>query len=123
MPEFDGVKNFERQQNGLLPIKAAVWEKFVFVNLNPQASSIEDFFGGLVKRVAPLQVTKLHYFDSRTYDIHCNWKVFVDNYLDGGYHVPHLHKVIVILPNGIQLRAHGRDEFQLSVPKHAQIDP
>ena len=22
----------------------------------------------------------------------CNWKVFVDNYLDGGYHVPHLHK-------------------------------
>ena len=22
----------------------------------------------------------------------CNWKVFVDNYLDGGYHVPVLHK-------------------------------
>ena len=21
----------------------------------------------------------------------CNWKVFVDNYLDGGYHVDHLH--------------------------------
>jgi choline monooxygenase len=21
----------------------------------------------------------------------CNWKVFVDNYLDGGYHVPHVH--------------------------------
>jgi choline monooxygenase len=92
MPEFDGVKNFERQQNGLRPVKAAVWEKFVFVNLTSEASSIEDFFGGFVKRVAPLQVTKLHYFDSRTYDIHCNWKVFVDNYLDGGYHVPHLHK-------------------------------
>jgi choline monooxygenase len=24
--------------------------------------------------------------------LNCNWKVFVDNYLDGGYHVPHLHK-------------------------------
>ena len=22
----------------------------------------------------------------------CNWKVYVDNYLDGGYHVPHAHK-------------------------------
>jgi choline monooxygenase len=22
----------------------------------------------------------------------CNWKVFVDNYLDGGYHVPHVHR-------------------------------
>ena len=23
--------------------------------------------------------------------LNCNWKVFVDNYLDGGYHVPHIH--------------------------------
>jgi len=92
MPEFDGVKNFERQQNGLIPVKAEIWEKFVFVNLDPQAEPLQQFLGGLVKRVAPLAVSKLHYFDSRTYDIHCNWKVFVDNYLDGGYHVPHLHK-------------------------------
>ena len=92
MPEFDGVKNFDRQNNGLVPVKTEVWEKFVFVNLDPSAESIASYFGGLVKRVAPLSVTKLHYFDSRTYDIACNWKVFLDNYLDGGYHVPHLHK-------------------------------
>ena len=92
MPEFDGVKNFERQQNGLLPVKADTWEKFVFVNLDPQAAPLSDFLGGLVKRVAPLGVSRLHYFDSRTYDIACNWKVFADNFLDGGYHVPHLHK-------------------------------
>jgi choline monooxygenase len=92
MPEFDGVKNFDRQQNGLVPVRAETWEKFVFVNLDPQAEPLQEFLGGLVQRVAPLGVSKLHYFDSRTYDIHCNWKVFVDNYLDGGYHVPHLHK-------------------------------
>jgi choline monooxygenase len=92
MPEFDGVKNFDRQQNGLAPLKAETWEKFVFVNLDPEAMLLHDFLGGLVKRVAPLGVSKLHYFDSRIYDIHCNWKVFVDNFLDGGYHVPHLHK-------------------------------
>jgi choline monooxygenase len=92
MPEFDGVKDFERQQNGLVPVKADVWEKFVCVNLDPNAELLTNFLGGLMKRVAPLGVSKLHYFDSLTYDIHCNWKVFVDNYLDGGYHVPHLHK-------------------------------
>jgi choline monooxygenase len=92
MPEFDGVKNFERQQNGLVPVKTDIWEKFVFVNLDPEAAPLRDFLGGLVQRVAPLGVSKLHYFDSRSYDIHCNWKVFVDNFLDGGYHVPHLHK-------------------------------
>jgi choline monooxygenase len=92
MPEFDGVKGFDRQQNGLLPINADIWEKFVFVNLDPHADSLQTFLGGLVRRVAPLGVTRLNYFESRVYDIHCNWKVFVDNYLDGGYHVPHLHK-------------------------------
>src|SRR5437899_8127928 len=92
MPEFEGVKNFERQQNGLVPVKADTWEKFVFINLDPKAAPLKDFLGGLVRRVSPLEVAKLHYFESRTYDIHCNWKVFVDNYLDGGYHVPHLHK-------------------------------
>jgi len=92
MPEFDGVKNFERQQNGLVPVKAETWEKFVFVNLDPKAVPLRDFLGGLIKRVAPLGVSKLNYFDRRVYDIACNWKVFVDNYLDGGYHVPHLHK-------------------------------
>ena len=30
--------------------------------------------------------------ERRSYSVDCNWKVFVDNYLDGGYHVPHLHK-------------------------------
>ncbi len=35
MPEFEGVKNFERKDNGLVPVKVATWEKFVFVNLDP----------------------------------------------------------------------------------------
>jgi choline monooxygenase len=92
MPEFEGVKNFERSENGLLPVRVETWENFVFVNLDLQAAPLHDFLGGLVKRIAPLGISKLHYFDSQVYDIACNWKVFVDNYLDGGYHVPHLHK-------------------------------
>ena len=92
MPEFDGVKNFDRQQNGLVPVRVETWENFVFVNLDPHAASLKDFLGGLVKRVSPLGLTKRKFFETRVYDIHCNWKVFIDNYLDGGYHVPHLHK-------------------------------
>ncbi len=92
MPEFEGVENFDRAQNGLIPIRVETWECFVFINLDNHAAPLTEFLGGLVRRVAPLGITKLHYFDRRTYNIHCNWKVFVDNYLDGGYHVPHLHK-------------------------------
>lgn len=92
MPEFDGVKNFDRTENGLVPVKVDTWETLVFVNLDPASGSLQDFLGGMVQRAAPLGLNQLHYFTSRSYDIACNWKVFVDNYLDGGYHVPHLHK-------------------------------
>jgi choline monooxygenase len=113
MPEFDGVRNFERQQNGLIPVKTETWEKFVFVNLDPQAAPLNDFLAGLVKRVAPLGVSKLHYFDSRTYDIACNWKVFVDNYLDGGYHVPHLHKGLSSVLDYKQYTIENEDHYCL----------
>ncbi len=92
MPEFEGVQKFDRSENGLLPVRVETWECFIFVNLDSQASPLRDFLGRLVARVASLGISQLHYFDRRTYDIQCNWKVFVDNYLDGGYHVPYLHK-------------------------------
>ncbi|MFZ0867893.1 MAG: aromatic ring-hydroxylating dioxygenase subunit alpha [Candidatus Sulfotelmatobacter sp.] len=92
MPEFEGVENFDRAQNGLVAIRVETWECFVFINLDNHASPLAEFLGGLVQRMDPLGIGKLHYFDRRTYNINCNWKVFVDNYLDGGYHVPHLHK-------------------------------
>ena len=65
-----------------------------FVNLDPQAEPLTDFLGGLVKRCEPLDSANSTSFDRKIYDIACNWKVFIDNYLDGGYHVPHLHKAL-----------------------------
>jgi len=112
-PEFEGVKNFDRQKNGLVPVKADIWESFVFVNLDPQATPLKTFLGGLVKRVAPLGLSKLHYFDRRVYDIQCNWKVFVDNYLDGGYHVPHLHKSLNSVLDYKQYTIENEDRYCL----------
>ena len=42
--------------------------------------------------LAPLRLESLHFFERRSYELNCNWKVYVDNFLDGGYHVPYLHK-------------------------------
>ena len=91
-PDFDGVCNFDRSKNGLVPVRVGTWEKFVFVNLDAQACTLETFLGRLMKRVAPLHLESLHFFERRSYDLNCNWKVYVDNFLDGGYHVPYLHK-------------------------------
>jgi choline monooxygenase len=92
MTEFDGVCNFDRAQNGLVPIRVETWEKFVFVNLDPKAGSLADFLGALVRLAEPLGFADLKFVERRSYILDCNWKVYVDNFLDGGYHVPHMHK-------------------------------
>jgi choline monooxygenase len=92
MTEFEGVCNFDRAQNGLVPIRVETWENFVFVNLDPHAASLPEFLGALVDLAKPLGFGGLQFVERRSYTLNCNWKVYVDNFLDGGYHVPHMHK-------------------------------
>jgi len=92
VPEFDGVAGFDRQATGLVPLGVATWESFVFVHLDPDPMPLEHYLGELIGQVAPLGLGALAFCERREYTLACNWKVYVDNYLDGGYHVPHLHK-------------------------------
>ncbi len=91
-PEFAGVCNFDRADNGLVPVRVEAWESFVFVNLAEESPALQDFLGDLPERLAPLSISGLSFFTRKSYTLACNWKVYVDNYLDGGYHIPHLHK-------------------------------
>jgi len=92
-PDFAGVCQFDRAANGLAQIETAVWENWVFVKLESDELSLDDFLGAnLTAQMRSLNIGKLHWMERRRYTLDCNWKVFVDNYLDGGYHVPHLHK-------------------------------
>ena len=122
-PEFEGVCSFDRAQNGLLPVRVETWEQFVFVNLDRKAAPLSDFLGGLVQRVAPLNLADVHFFERRTYSLNCNWKVFVDNYLDGGYHVPHLHKALNSVLEYKQYTIENEDRYCLqSSPMVASSD-
>ncbi len=100
-PDFSGVCEFDRADHGLVPIEIASWQKWVFSRLgdgqrpcpNEVKSTFDDFLGhDLRDQVQQMGLENLHWIERRCYTLNCNWKVFVDNYLDGGYHVPHLHK-------------------------------
>ena len=91
-PEFNGVCNFDRSTNGLIPVDITLWEKWVFVRTAPNRPS-SDFPEPALTHLFPSSASAgLQWMERRAYTVDCNWKVFVDNYLDGGYHVPHLHK-------------------------------
>ena len=92
-PDFAGVCHFDRSATGLVPVDAAVWQQWVFVKLERDGPSLDEFLGAdLVAHTAGLGLDALHWVAQKRYVLECNWKVFVDNYLDGGYHVPYLHK-------------------------------
>ena len=83
-PDLGSVINFDPKSMGLVPVEVAVWKHWVIARL--------DRDGAQITNVSNIDVTRYHWFERRHYFLDCNWKVFVDNYLDGGYHVPHLHK-------------------------------
>jgi len=120
MVEFEGVRDFERKDNGLVPIRVDTWENFVFVNLDGKAAPLQEFLGKVPSLVAPLRLTeRLHYFDRRIYTLQCNWKVYVDNYLDGGYHVPHAHKG---LSSVVEYTKYTVENFERSCLQSSPLD-
>jgi choline monooxygenase len=95
VPEFDGVQNFTRDENGLPPVAVAEWGPFVWVHLTPPREPLESFLGPLVFWAQSRNVFDgLKWYARKSYDLACNWKVYADNYLDGGYHVNTVHPAL-----------------------------
>jgi choline monooxygenase len=69
----------------------AEWGSLVFVNAESTVGKLEHFLTPLPERALGLGLERLRFVARRSYDLACNWKVFVDNYLDGGYHVNYVH--------------------------------
>ncbi len=91
-PELGGVRDFDRDCFGLTPMRVAEWGPFVFICMADEPESLADELTVLSTRLDDMNMHGLHFVERRSYTLKCNWKVYVDNYLDGGYHVASLHK-------------------------------
>jgi choline monooxygenase len=90
-PEFDGVAEFRREDNGLPPVAVAAWGPLIWAHLGPNPPPLTEYLAPLSAREPLLKLDSLRFAARREYRLECNWKVFVDNYLDGGYHVNTVH--------------------------------
>ncbi|WP_372367967.1 aromatic ring-hydroxylating dioxygenase subunit alpha [Candidatus Uabimicrobium sp. HlEnr_7] len=91
-PRLDGIKNFSKKDYGLVPIPTVVFGPFIFVFFGENPWDFLTEHSALESQLKETAYENLHFAKRIEYTINCNWKVFVDNYLDGGYHVPYLHK-------------------------------
>jgi choline monooxygenase len=89
-PEFDGVEDFDPQDFGLVQVRLEEWFNLIFVNLDPEAASLQEFLGELPAQAEKFDFASMKFFERRTYEMNCNWKTYIDNYLEG-YHVPSVH--------------------------------
>lgn len=93
-PEFDGVEEFHKEEQGLVPLAVAVWGPLVFVHEGTPRQSLEEFLAPLPEATRTLGLESMRFAERREYELACNWKVFVDNYQDGGYHVNTVHPAL-----------------------------
>ncbi len=92
VPGCGSLNGLNVKSLGLKEIPLKVKGPFVFLyfgSLDGQEKERDDFFPS---ELLDESIFKNMSFVGRfSYNLKCNWKVFVDNYLDGGYHVPWMH--------------------------------
>jgi choline monooxygenase len=90
-PHFEGVDGFDRKNCKLAGVHLDTWEGLVFVNLAEKpAHKLDEIFAGARDRTAQMPIAKKKFHRRIVYQAACNWKVYMDNYLEG-YHVPFVH--------------------------------
>lgn len=91
-PEFEGVQDWDRSKICLPQYQAEAWGPFVFVNLDCAAPPLREVMGAIPEEIAKMgcPFERMRFSCRRDYVIECNWKVYIDNYLEG-YHLPAAH--------------------------------
>ncbi len=91
-PQMGAMKGFKRMRFALPPVEVEVWGPLVFFHPGTPERPFAESFADLGPRLNAFGSAALMHVTRRRYPMNCNWKVFVDNYLDGGYHIAHLHR-------------------------------
>lgn len=123
-PEFEGVADFRKEDNGLAPVGGvAEWGPWVWVHLSEPREPLDRFLAPFPTWAEGRRAfASLWFAERRTYDLACNWKVYVDNYLDGGYHVNPVHPELagVLDYAGYRVETFARTSLQSSPLKPAE---
>ena len=89
-PEMEGAVGFRAEEMRLMPVQVAAWGPLVFACLDLKAPPLAHFLEDIPERAARFRAESMRWVLRKSWDVACNWKVYVDNYLEG-YHLPVVH--------------------------------
>jgi len=84
------VPGFDRAAYPLKEAAVAIWEGFIFVNLDPDAEPFDRAMAALIGRFDAWEIGRLKTARTIEYDLACNWKLVFQNYSEC-YHCPLVH--------------------------------
>ncbi|HEY5738142.1 MAG TPA: aromatic ring-hydroxylating dioxygenase subunit alpha [Gammaproteobacteria bacterium] len=92
------MAGFDKCEFALKPVQVEVFCGLVFVNLDPEAAPLGEQAAGLEREIRDYcpRVDEVVFAQRDDYDVACNWKVLVDNFLEC-YHCHPAHKDFVSL--------------------------
>jgi choline monooxygenase len=90
-PDFKETKNFSKSDYPLFTVKVEIWEGFILISLDADATPFAD----RVSETPRFGLDKYEMSRMRTthrweYQLDCNWKTYVENYIEE-YHIPWVH--------------------------------
>lgn len=92
-PDMAAGPGFDPHAIRLPSARVEVWRGLVFVALDERAGPLDALVGPLAPRLAGIDLEGFEFQAGVGYEIACNWKGYVDNYLEG-YHIPHIHPAL-----------------------------
>jgi choline monooxygenase len=114
-PEFDGVECFARGDVALPRFRVEQWGDLIFANLDAGAPPLRDFLGDLASSLDNFR--DYHLAARKEWFVDCNWKVYVDNYLEG-YHIPIVHPSLFRVLDYQRYRTETRRNYSI---QHAPL--
>jgi choline monooxygenase len=90
--EMAEAVGFDKANIALTPVACEAWEGLVFVALGA-APPLGEVMAGIAERIKPTDLSTLIFHRRDVYAVECNWKVYIENYLEG-YHLPYVHPAL-----------------------------
>ena len=103
----------------LKEINVSVWNGLMFINFDKRCNSLESIYEKLEKRINKRNFSSYQFYKRDSYNISCNWKIYMDNYLEG-LHIPIVHPELNKTINYKSYKTETHDQFSL---QWCSIDP
>lgn len=91
-PEFEDVECWDKENVCLPQFRVETWAGLVFVNLDNNCRPLIETCGDLSSFIKH-DMASMKLAARKDWFIDCNWKTYIDNYLEG-YHIPIVHPAL-----------------------------